>query len=188
MTFTKAVANGTIDIAADGEVSISQRRRLGPLPAGDRDRRSGRPRDELSSSTPAGTSRRSSTETPDGLEIALDKETYAPGEVARLKISPRFAGELLVTVGADKLLTTLTATVPEGGSTIDIPVGADWGAGAYVTATLYRPGDAQEIAHAGPRHRREMAEGRSGRRAAYGRARAARKDRRRARRFRSRFR
>ena len=57
----------------------------------------------------------------------------------------------------------MTATVPEGGATVDIPVGADWGAGAYVTATLYRPGEAQEIAHAGARHRREMAEGRSGR-------------------------
>ncbi len=85
-----------------------------------------------------------STETPDGLEIALDKENYAPGEVAKLKVSPRFAGELLVTVGAEKLLATLTATVPEGGATVDIPVGADWGAGAYVTATLYRPGEAQE--------------------------------------------
>ena len=102
------------------------------------------------------------TETPDGLEIALDKDNYAAGEVAKLKISPHFAGELLVTIGADKLLKTVTATVPAGGSTVDIPVGDDWGAGAYVTATLFRPGDAQEIAHADPRHRRQMAEGRSG--------------------------
>ena len=34
--------------------------------------------------------------------------------------------------------------MPEGGATVDIPVGADWGAGAYVTATLFRPGEAQE--------------------------------------------
>ena len=32
-----------------------------------------------------------------------------------------------------------------GGSTIDIPVSDQWGAGAYVTATLFRPGDAQEL-------------------------------------------
>ena len=86
---------------------------------------------------------RRSTETPDGLEIALDKDTYAAGEVAKLKVSPRFAGELLVTVGSETLLTTVTATVPEGGATVDIPVGDNWGAGAYVTATLFRPGDAQ---------------------------------------------
>ncbi|TIV90134.1 MAG: hypothetical protein E5V77_24450, partial [Mesorhizobium sp.] len=84
------------------------------------------------------------TETPDGLEIALDKDSYATGEVAKLKISPHFAGELLVTIGAEKLLKTVTASVPAGGSTVDIPVGENWGAGAYVTATLFRPGDAQE--------------------------------------------
>ena len=64
--------------------------------------------------------------------------------MAKLKISPRFGGELLVAVGAEKLITTVSATVPEGGATVDIPVGADWGAGAYVTATLFRPGEAQE--------------------------------------------
>jgi uncharacterized protein YfaS (alpha-2-macroglobulin family) len=85
-----------------------------------------------------------STETPDGLEIALDKESYQPGETARLKVSPRFAGELLVTVGAERLYATLDATVPEAGAEIEIPVGEDWGAGAYVTATLFRPGEAAE--------------------------------------------
>ncbi len=87
MTFTEAVASGTIDIAADNEVSISQavdwgRYRLEietPDPAG--------PADQLPSSTPAGTSPATSTETPDGLEIALDKESYAPGEVAKLQIT-----------------------------------------------------------------------------------------------------
>ena len=64
--------------------------------------------------------------------------------MAKLKISPRFGGELLVAVGAEKLIATVSATVPEGGATVDIPVGTDWGAGAYVTATLFRPGEAQE--------------------------------------------
>ncbi len=85
-----------------------------------------------------------STETPDGLEIALDKERYGAGETARLKVSPRFAGELLVTIGSERLFTTLTAHVPEDGAEIDIPVSADWGGGAYVTAVLFRPGDSEE--------------------------------------------
>ena len=85
-----------------------------------------------------------STDTPDGLEIALDKDRYAAGEVAKLKVSPRFAGELLVAVGADRLLSTFTASVPEGGATVDIPVSANWGAGTYVTATLFRPGEGQQ--------------------------------------------
>ncbi|PHP67666.1 hypothetical protein CSC94_08185 [Zhengella mangrovi] len=86
----------------------------------------------------------SSLDTPDGLEIALDKDGYKPGETARLKVSPRFAGELLVTVGSDRVLATKRASVPADGAEIEIPVGDDWGAGAYVTATLYRPGSAGE--------------------------------------------
>jgi len=143
VTYTKAVANGTIDIATDSDVSISQAVDWG------------RYRLEIETPDPDGpvTSYEfdagwfvtaTSTETPDGLEVALDKESYAPGEVAKLKISPRFAGELLVAIGSEKLIRTVSATVPAGGSTVDIPVGADWGAGAYVTATLFRPGEAQE--------------------------------------------
>jgi alpha-2-macroglobulin len=85
-----------------------------------------------------------SVETPDGLEIALDKAMYAPGEEAQLKISPKFAGEVMINIGAERLLTTINASVAEGGATLSIPVSADWGAGVYVTATLFRPGDSQE--------------------------------------------
>ncbi|MGL4405286.1 MAG: MG2 domain-containing protein, partial [Notoacmeibacter sp.] len=85
-----------------------------------------------------------STETPDGLEIALDKASYKAGEIAQLKFSPRFAGEALVTIGSENLLQTFVTSVPEDGSTLNIRVSADWGAGAYVTAVLYRPGLAQE--------------------------------------------
>jgi uncharacterized protein YfaS (alpha-2-macroglobulin family) len=86
----------------------------------------------------------SSTETPDALEVALDEDAYAVGDTARLKLSARFAGEALITVGAESLISTFTASVPEGGATIDIPVTAEFGAGAYVMATLFRPGEAQE--------------------------------------------
>ncbi|MBX3576754.1 MAG: alpha-2-macroglobulin family protein [Rhizobiaceae bacterium] len=137
---TREIGNGTIDLAADSEGEISV-----PVDWG-------RYRLQVETADPTGPAtsyefeagwyvEATSTETPDGLEIALDKETYQPGEIARLQVTPRFAGELLVTVGAESLLATVTATVPEGGATIDVPVGADWGAGAYITATLYRPGE-----------------------------------------------
>ncbi len=143
VTFTKSIAAGKVDIAADGEAAVS-------LPVD-----WGRYRLEVSSTAPDGPATSyefdagwyvaaSSTETPDALEIALDKDSYAAGEVARLQVSPHFAGELLVTIGADRLLKTVTAQVPAGGGTVDIPVGQDWGGGAYVTATLFRPGDAEQ--------------------------------------------
>jgi uncharacterized protein YfaS (alpha-2-macroglobulin family) len=143
VTFTRAVADGTIDAAAGAEAELK-------LPVD-----WGRYRLEIETADPDGPATSyefdagwyvsaTSTETPDALEIALDKDSYAAGDVARLQVSPRFAGELLVTVGAERLLATVSATVPEGGATVDIPVGADWGAGAYVTATLYRPGESRE--------------------------------------------
>lgn len=143
VTFTKSIANGQVDLSADAEATVTM-----PVDWGQY-------RLEIETADPEGPATSyefdagwyvssTSTETPDGLEIALDKDSYAAGEVAKLKVSPHFAGELLVTIGADKLLKTVTATVPAGGSTVDIPVGDDWGAGAYITATLFRPGDAQE--------------------------------------------
>ncbi len=85
-----------------------------------------------------------STETPDALEIALDKESYAVGETARLKVSSRYAGELLVTSGSEALVSVQTESLAADGDEVAIPVTADLGAGAYVTATLFRPGEVQE--------------------------------------------
>lgn len=141
--YTTQVADGTIAIGADAPETVSARVGWG------------RYRFEVETADASGPAssvefsagwfvEAGSTNTPDGLEIALDRESYAAGDVARLKVSPRFAGQLQVTVGAETILATRTATVPEEGAEIEIPVSADWGAGAYVTATLYRPGDAQE--------------------------------------------
>ena len=80
-----------------------------------------------------------STQTPDGLEMALDKALYKAGDIAKLKISPRFAGQMLIAVGTDAIVETRSVRVPAEGTTIDIKVGEDWGAGAYVLATLYGP-------------------------------------------------
>ncbi|WP_395516283.1 alpha-2-macroglobulin family protein [Pseudorhizobium flavum] len=85
-----------------------------------------------------------STETPDALEIALDKQSYAVGDTARLKIASRHAGELLVVAGSEELISVQTESLAAGGGEVEIPVTADWGAGAYVTATLFRPADSQE--------------------------------------------
>ncbi len=142
VTSTKQVSTGEIATTADG-AAIS-------VPVG-----WGRYRLEVETGDPSGPATSvefdagwyvaaTSTETPDGLEIALDKDSYAVGDTAKLKVSPRFAGELMVTVGTETLVTTTSASLPAEGGEIALPVTADWGAGAYVTATLYRPGDAKE--------------------------------------------
>lgn len=141
--FTEQVANGTFDALAGEEVKIAA-----PVDWGHY-------RLQLETADVSGPAtstdfyagwyvESASLDTPDGLEIALDRESYRAGDVAKLKVSPRFAGELMVTVGADRLLARHFASVPADGATLDIPVGEDWGAGAYVTATLFRPGSAAE--------------------------------------------
>ncbi|MEE9374979.1 MAG: alpha-2-macroglobulin family protein [Rhizobiaceae bacterium] len=85
-----------------------------------------------------------STDTPDGLEIALDKSNYKIGDVAHLNVSPRFEGELFIAIATDKIVSTKTVSLSGEGAVIDIPVEENWGAGAYVLATLYRAGDAKK--------------------------------------------
>nr|WP_321445167.1 alpha-2-macroglobulin family protein [uncultured Cohaesibacter sp.] len=89
----------------------------------------------------AGWSSGGSMDSPDGLQLALDKATYKAGETAKLQVSPRFAGRLLIAIGTDSIRDTLSVDIPAEGATIDIPVEEDWGAGAYLLATLYGPSD-----------------------------------------------
>ncbi|WP_337267185.1 alpha-2-macroglobulin family protein [Oryzifoliimicrobium ureilyticus] len=139
---TKQVANGTVDTGADG-ARIS-------APVG-----WGRYRLEVESAEAEGPASSvefdagwfvaaTSTETPDGLEIALDKASYKVGETAHLKVASRYAGQLMVTIGHEKLIDVKNAEIAANGGEMDLPVTADWGAGTYVTATLFRPGDAQD--------------------------------------------
>ncbi|GHD11196.1 membrane protein [Tianweitania populi] len=143
VTRTSKIAEGKIDAKANAEAQIAT-----PVAWG-------RYRLEIETNDPAGpaTSREfeagwyveaSSTETPDALEVAFDKPSYAVGDTAKLQVTPRFGGEALITIGSERLVSTITASVPEGGTTIDVPVTEDFGAGAYVTTTLFRPGEAAE--------------------------------------------
>jgi uncharacterized protein YfaS (alpha-2-macroglobulin family) len=63
-------------------------------------------------------------ETPDTLRVASDKQNYAPGDTARLRIEAPFAGEALIAIATDRIVTTYTAQVPAGGTTIDVPMKA----------------------------------------------------------------
>jgi len=78
---------------------------------------------------------------PDRLELSLDRETYAPGDTARLRIVPRNGGTALITVLSDKVISRRAVTVEAGETVIPLQVTEDWGTGAYVTATVIRPMD-----------------------------------------------
>jgi len=80
-------------------------------------------------------------DSPETLEVALDKPSYAAGDTAKLKIVSRTGGKALVSVLGGGLHATKQVDIPRGGGEVAIPVEASWGAGAYVTAMLYRPMD-----------------------------------------------
>ncbi|MEA2936553.1 MAG: alpha-2-macroglobulin, partial [Alphaproteobacteria bacterium] len=138
---TRRVADGQIDVAADTPARIS-------MPV-----QWGRYRLEVSTSErggpatsvgfDAGWYAEASADTPDMLEIALDKPEYAPGESMTVAVTARTAGKVTLNVIGDRLIATRTQDVAAGTARITIPVGSDWGTGAYVMATLRRPLDAQ---------------------------------------------
>src|SRR6185437_13372749 len=86
-----------------------------------------------------------SADTPDLLETSIDKPNYESGDTMTVSVNARTAGKLTINVVGDRLLTTQTTDVKEGTSQVKIPVGKDWGTGAYVVATLRRPLDAAAL-------------------------------------------
>jgi uncharacterized protein YfaS (alpha-2-macroglobulin family) len=86
-----------------------------------------------------------SADTPDLLETSIDKPQYQSGDTMVVSVNARSAGKLTINVLGDRLLTTQTSDIKEGTAQVRIPVGKDWGTGAYVVATLRRPLDAAAL-------------------------------------------
>src|SRR5882757_7671114 len=138
---TKRVADGVVDVAADKPARIS-------VPV-----QWGRYRLEVSSSErngpvtsigfDAGWYAEATADTPDLLEVALDKAEYVPGDSMTVAVTARTAGKVTLNVIGDRLISTVTQDVTAGTARLRVPVGNDWGSGAYVLATLRRPLDIQ---------------------------------------------
>ena len=130
------IDSGTLDIAAGAAASLSK-----TLPAG-------RYRWEV---TDAASGAQSSLrfhvgwwveaelpDVPDKLTTTLDKPSYSAGDTAKLFVKAPFAGPAELAIASDRILAMRSFTLPEGGTTIEIPVDAAWGAGAYALVTAYR--------------------------------------------------
>ena len=59
-----------------------------------------------------------------------------------VSLTARTAGRVTVNIYNEKLLATVSQDVRPGTATLRLPVGSDWGSGAYAVATLRRPLDA----------------------------------------------
>jgi len=78
-------------------------------------------------------------ETPDTAAVSADKTAYVAGDIAKLRVEAPFDGEALLVVANDRIVETRSIRVAASGTTVEVPVSADWGAGAYALVTAYRP-------------------------------------------------
>jgi uncharacterized protein YfaS (alpha-2-macroglobulin family) len=137
---TKRIADGTLDIAADkpGRIAVPVswgRYRL--------EVSSGEPNGPLSSAAfDAGWYAEASADTPDMLEMALDKPEYHVGDTMMVAVTARTAGKVTLNIIGDRLINTVAADVEPGVNRLKVSIGRDWGNGGYVLATLRRPLDA----------------------------------------------
>jgi uncharacterized protein YfaS (alpha-2-macroglobulin family) len=81
-------------------------------------------------------------DTPDMLEVALDKPDYQAGDTMNVAVTARSAGRLTLNVVGDRLLASQSLDVKAGEAQVKVQVGRDWGTGAYLVASLRRPLDA----------------------------------------------
>src|SRR5664280_728584 len=137
---TERVGNGSVDVTADKPARIS-------LPV-----KWGRYRLEVSTGAAngaitsltfdAGFYAEANADTPDRLEVALDKSDYKSGDAVTVSVTARTAGRLTLNVFTDRLVATTSQDVKAGSVRVPLTVGKDWGTGAYLVATLRRPLDA----------------------------------------------
>ncbi|MEQ1716492.1 MAG: alpha-2-macroglobulin [Hyphomicrobium sp.] len=140
VTLKRKIANGTVATTADASAKISQKLEWG------------RYRLDVASSElngPASSFIFSSgwyqsgeaIDSPEQLDVALDKEAYKPGDTAKLRIVSKQGGKALVSVLGAGVHLIKEAGIAKGGGEVDVPVAETWGPGAYVTVMLYRSMD-----------------------------------------------
>jgi alpha-2-macroglobulin len=139
-TIKRKVANGTLDTLANAPALLEQATTYGRYrleiasPAADGPASSL----EFNSGWYAG---QETADSPEVLDVALDKAKYKVGDTAKLRIASKTGGKALVAVLGGGLLSSQEIELPKGGGDVSIKVGSDWGPGAYATALLYRPMD-----------------------------------------------
>ncbi|MFK8251974.1 alpha-2-macroglobulin family protein [Ancylobacter terrae] len=136
VTTTRKVADGTLALGTDQPGRIEApvqwgRYRLEVTAGG------------VSTAVPfeAGWGGDATAETPDRLEVALDKPGYNPGDTLTVNLASRAAGSATVLIVGDGVLASKTLDIPAGDSKVTFEVTEKWGPGAYALALMHRPLD-----------------------------------------------
>lgn len=78
------------------------------------------------------------TDTPDRLEMSLNRPSYRPGDTVTLSVNAEAEGVALISVLSNRVIARQVVPVVAGENTVPLDVSEDWGSGAYVTASVLR--------------------------------------------------
>ena len=80
-------------------------------------------------------------DSPEVLQIGVDKASYQVGDKLKLTMAPEGEGKAIVAILRDGLISMQQIDVPKAGTSLELPVSDAMAPGAYVAAMLYRPMD-----------------------------------------------
>jgi len=132
----RIVSSGKLDISADKPVRVSHLVKWGGHRLVIKD-----PNSSAASSSRfyAGWGGDQSVDRPDRIAVTTDEPAYKVGDTATVSIRPPSAGKALVMVANHEIIKTEMIDVTEDGATVELPVSKQWGSGAYVLVSSYRP-------------------------------------------------
>ncbi len=73
------------------------------------------------------------------IDIALDKETYVPGETAKVLFKTPFGGSLIVTIERDGVIEHRTLKTDNRSASMDLKIQDAWAPNVFIAATLIKP-------------------------------------------------
>ena len=83
---------------------------------------------------------------PDQVTLAWDKASYQPGDIAKLRIVPPYAGQALILIEGDTPLWQQRMAISAEGQTVEIPVDASWQHhNLYASAVVIRNVDVGQL-------------------------------------------
>jgi hypothetical protein len=86
-----------------------------------------------------------SRERPDRVELTPDRESYRPGDTARVAIKAPFAGLALFTVESDRVLTQRVVRLSQNTAELEVPVRTEYAPNVYCAVTLLRPAGPEKV-------------------------------------------
>jgi len=78
---------------------------------------------------------------PETLTIVADKDTYHPGEQARVVVKSPIRGTMLLTAETDQVLQTFLTDVNDGAADVNVPITEAMRGSVFLTASVIRPVD-----------------------------------------------